>query len=722
MASLQPDQALVLETGQRPLGQWLQSLAARLELQFEKERDQLPLWFPVGLGSGIAAWFALPDAPTWTAFMLAAIACALAALAAGAGTRWGRALTIFAFAASIGCALIWVRADQVAAPVLAHPHMAEFAAAVETVQPLPAQEMTRLVVHPRDTALPPRIRINVAQDKWIGGITPGATVKLRAWLMPPAPMAVPGAYDFAQTAWFQGIGASGRALDLALQSPAGSQGWRARIMAWRQHLSDHIRSRIAGGAGGIAAAFATGDQGGISQEDADAMRASGLAHLLSVSGLHLSAVVGAVMFVTLRLFALSPALALRWPLLVIAAGAGAIAGIAYTLMTGAEVPTIRSCIAAVLVLLGIALGREALTLRLVATGALVVLLLWPESLAGPSFQLSFAAMTSIAALHEHPRIKALLSRRDEGMLQKVGRALLGLVLTGLAVEIALMPIALYHFHKSGLYGSVANIIAIPLTTFVIMPLEALALLFDTAGIGAPFWWLAGLALRLLLGLAHVTAAAPGAVATLPTMPVGAFALMSAGGLWLLLWRSRWRRWGMVPVAIGAIWALTTPAPDLIVTGDGRHLAVRMRTGSYAILRDRAGDYVRDLLSETSGSGDELALIDALPNARCNRDLCSADLVSDGRRWRLLATRSSLPVPWEELRRACASADIVVSDRWLPAACAPRWLKADRDLLRRTGGLAIRLGKNPSASSVADRVGAHPWAGTAVKRGSSTTTR
>ena len=102
----------------------------------------------------------------------------------------------------------------------------------------------------------------------------------------------------------------------------GNAGWRATIAAWRQRLSAHIRSRLEGGAGGIAAAFATGDQGGISEEDAEAMRASGLAHLLSVSGLHLTAVVGAVMLLTLRLLALSPTLALRWPLLVIAAGRG----------------------------------------------------------------------------------------------------------------------------------------------------------------------------------------------------------------------------------------------------------------------------------------------------------------------------------------------------------------------------------------------------------------
>src|SRR5438128_2228796 len=193
MASLHPEQAVVLEPGSSWLRQRLRGLIGRIELQFEKERDQLPLWLPVGLGLGIAAWFALPDARTWAACMLAAVACGLGVLAVGAGTRWGRALAIFAFAASIGSALIWVRAEQVAAPVLAHQQMAEFAAVVETVQPLPAQQMTRLVVRPQDNALPPRIRINVAQDKWIAGVAPGATVSLRAWLMPPAPMAVPGA-------------------------------------------------------------------------------------------------------------------------------------------------------------------------------------------------------------------------------------------------------------------------------------------------------------------------------------------------------------------------------------------------------------------------------------------------------------------------------------------------------------------------------------------------
>lgn len=686
------------------IGSGMTTLSARLESLADLERDQLPLWLPVGLGLGTAGWFALPDASAWTAFLLLAAALALAPQALAPGTRWGRAVTIFCLAAILGCASIWWKADRIAEPVLASPRVAEFDSRIESLQRLPARDLVRLVVKPSAASgLPPRLRVNVDSAKAPPGLGAGATVRLRGYLMPPAAAAVPGAYDFARAAWFQGIGGTGRVSVVKLVAPATYRGWRAWLAESRQRLADHIRTRLPGGAGGIAAALATGDQGGIPEADAEAMRRSGLAHLLSVSGLHLTAVVGAVMLLTLRLLALSPALALRFRLFLVAAAAAALAGIAYTLLTGAEVPTIRSCIASLLVLLGIALGREALTLRLVAVAALAVLLLWPESLPGASFQMSFAAIIAIVALHEHPRLRALLARREELWPMKLVRILLGLVLTGLAVEIALIPIALWHFHQAGLYGALANIVAIPLTTFVIMPIEALALLLDLAGLGAPFWWLAGAALDLLLSLAHSVAAAPGAVARLPALPTAAFALMVAGGLWLALWRTRWRRWGLVPVAAGAAAALAAPSPDLLVTGDGRHLALRTPSGELALLRGRAGDYVRDLMSQSAGLEGEAGELEALPSAECSADFCAAEL----RGRRLLASRSGRLVPIPELKKACADADIVVSDRRLPPACRPRWLKADRDFLARSGGLAISLGDRPQVVTVAsgDR---HPW--------------
>ena len=674
-----------------------------VERWLEGEREQLILWLPVALGAGIAAWFVLPGGAEWRWFLAACAALALLGLAFSGAGRAGRVLLVGALAMAAGCSLVWWRAESVAAPVLARPALVSVQARVERVEQLPARGLVRLRLAPEGRPdLPPRIRVNLAEKDVPAGLARGAVVRLRARLMPPPPPAVPGAYDFARVAWFDGIGATGRGFGpVEVVTPGGAAGADLRAS-----VSAHIQSRIEGSAGGIASALATGDRGAISEEDSEAMRRSGLAHLLSVSGLHVTAVTAAAMLVVLRLLALSPWLALRWRLPLVAAGAGAAAAIGYTLLTGAEVPTIRSCAAALLVLLALSLGREAITLRLVAAGALFVLLLWPEALAGPSFQLSFAAVTAIVALHENRTVRGWFERREEGRGRRFARACGSLLLTGIAVEFTLMPIALFHFHQAGVYGALANIVAIPLTTFVIMPLEALALLLDVAGLGAPFWWVAGQALGLLLWLAHAASSAPGAVAALPAMPGGAFALMVTGGLWLALWRSRARLAGAVPLAIGAVWALMTPPPDLLVTGDGRHLAIRVEGGGMALLRDRAGDYTRDMLGENSGD-DELALLAEQEGARCSEDICMIDVAAGARRWRVAATRSGYLVPWREMVALCASSDIVVSDRRLPAGCSPRWMKLDREALARTGGVAITFA-DARVRSVAGAAGRHPW--------------
>lgn len=289
------------------------------------------------------------------------------------------------------------------------------------------------------------------------------------------------------------------------------------------------------------------------------------------------------------------------------------------------------------------------------------------------------------------------------------RGIASLLLTGLAVELALIPLALYHFHKAGLYSVFANLIAIPWTTFVIMPLEALALFLDAAGLGAPVWALTGWSIELMLDLAHAVAGMKGAVAALPSMPMTAFAAMILGGLWLCLWATRIRLLGLLPIAAGAAAAIAAPAPDLLVTGDGRHLALLDDQGRPAILRDRSGDFVRSLLSENSGYDGQPLTLAEMPNARCSRDSCVADVRRGNRVWRVLATRSSQRIDWQPLTAACASADIVVSDRWLPRGCTPRWLKLDRKGLESTGGVAIYLGGGePRIESVAERVGQHPW--------------
>jgi competence protein ComEC len=679
-------------------------LGERIESFLEREREQLPLWFVAAFGAGIAAWLSLPGRTAWAGAGVVLLALALAGASLLSG-RIRKSLVLASLATLAGLSLIWLRAGWVAAPRIDRPQVAEVERRVERVEPRVAKGDVRLTLAPAAEG-EPRLRVSMPAADVPNGLAAGALVRLRARIQPPPPMALPGTHDFARDLWFRGIGGVGRAIGPVTLVEAGRP---PPLDGLRNRLGEHIRQRLDGGEGAIATALATGDQGAIGEEDAEAMRRSGLAHLLSVSGLHIAAVVGATMLLTLRLLALSPALAVRFNLVLVAAGAGALAGVAYTLLTGMQVPTVRSCIAALLVLGGIALGREAISLRLVAVGALLVLMFRPEALAGASFQLSFAAVTAIILLHRWNPVARFLAHREEPWWGRFGRNLIGLLLTGLAVEFALMPFALYHFHKAGLYGVAANLVAIPLTTFIIMPLEAAALALDSVGLGGPLWVATGKSIGALLSIAHRVGSAEGAVATLPSMPVWAFALTVAGLLWIALWRGKVRRLGFVPVAIGTIAAWSSPVPDMLITDGGRHLALLREDGLPVLLRSRSGDFMRDLMTEAAAYDGEPGALEEQRFARCSRDACIADIVRSGRSWRLLAIRSKDRIDWTRLTQACADADIVVAERRLPRGCTPRWLKLDRAALERTGGVSVLLGDRPRIETVAERVAGHPWA-------------
>jgi competence protein ComEC len=339
---------------------------------------------------------------------------------------------------------------------------------------------------------------------------------------------------------------------------------------------------------------------------------------------------------------------------------------------------------------------------------LIILILWPQSLIGPSFQLSFAAITGIVAFHDGGWARRFFAAQEDGRLKKMARQIGALLMTGLVVEIALAPIALFHFHKSGVYGALANLIAIPLTTFVIMPMEALALLFDTLGLGAPFWWATGKAIGALIALAHFVAETPGAVTRIPTMPTKSFAAFVAGGLWLCLWRARVRLLGAVPCAAALATLPFLAPPDLLITNDGRHLALRGDDGSYAILRERSGDFIRDVLAEQGAVEEIDALIENRRDADCTADLCTVTIRSEGRSWIIGATRSAHLVEWPTMIDLCSRVDIMVSDRRLPKGCTPKWLKLDRPTLAKSGGVAIRFSPKPVVVAEPPFASDHPW--------------
>lgn len=690
----------------------LSSALARFESFLAGQGFERAPWVAVGFGAGIAVWFQLDGPWQWLALLAAGAGTGLAALALlpvnGRFPFIRQALTVMALVLAAGCATVWTKSSLVGAEPVARPFAGVLSGKIISREEQPAQQRARIVLATREpeTGRAIRVRLNLPLALDQPGAREGALISVKARLVPPAPPLLPGSYNFARAAWFEGLAATGSVLgDLRIERPATGG---AGLSQLSKALSVHVRSRLSGSAGGIAAAFASGDRGGIAAADEEAMRDAGLTHLLSISGLHVSAVVAAAYVLAIRLLALWPWLALRVRLPMLAAGAAASAGIGYTLLTGAEVPTVRSCVGAVLVLLAVALGREALSLRMVAVAAIFVMLLWPEAVVGPSFQMSFAAVISIVALHGATPIRAFLAPRDDGWWGRAARQIAMLLLTGIVIELALMPIGMFHFHRAGVYGAFANVVAIPLTTFVTMPLIALALLLDAVGAGAPAWWLAGQSLDALLALAHWTAAQPGAVTQLPAMGDWRFALYLAGALWVALWRGNVRLWGLIPAGLAAVSLFFLRAPDVLVSGDGRHVGVTGEVGAdLLVLREGRSSFARDTLQEIAGMSGEVRPLAEWPGAQCSADYCVLVLKRGGRDWRLLISRGRDAVAERELAAACERAEIVIADRWLPWTCRPLVLKADRALLERSGGLALDLG-NGTIRTVADGEGRHGW--------------
>lgn len=694
-----------------PIRAALSSTGDRFEKFLERSAFDCGPWLAVAMASGIATWFLLNTKAQWIGFATALGLLIILSISVWRG-RVERAALLLAVVSLggmtlVGFGAVWARSAMVGQPAIERPMIEWFDGRVIERIEQQAEDRTRLVlaVTDRDTGLPHKIRVNLPRAKDSVEFREGAVLRLRARLMPPAGPMLPGSYDFARSAWFDGLAASGSVIgDVELVRPPAAA---SDVPGMQRRLSAHVRTQVPGSAGHIAAAFASGDRGSIGEADEVAMRDAGLTHLLSISGLHVSAVIGAAYFIALKMMALFPPIALRFRVPLMAAALAALAGIAYTVLTGAQVPTVRSCIAALLVLVALALGREPLSLRMIAVAAIAVMIAWPEAVIGPSFQMSFAAVIAIVSLHSSEPVRRFLAPREEKWLVWFARRVVMLFTTGLVIEIALTPIVLYHFHRSGVYGAFANVVAIPLVTFVSMPAIAAALLLDLIGLGRPLWWLVGTSLDLLLWIAHHTANIPGAVRLVPQLALPAVLVFAFGALWIALWNGRARLFGIAPVSAAIVMFVFTASPDVMISRDGRHVGIAREGERLLVLRDTQSGYTRDNFLELSGLEGEPLPFEQWDKARCSADFCVVTIEREARTWQILVARSRNLVGERELSAACANVDIVIADRRLPRSCRPRWLKADRRMLEQAGGLSINL-SNQTVERVADSQGDHGW--------------
>ena len=565
------------------------------------QRGALFPWVPVLFAGGIGCYFALtwePGRGVW-----AGVGAALAVLLALGWWRadaWRLVITGLILALA-GFSVAGLRAHSVAETVLGYRYYGPVEGRIVAIDRSASDAVRLTLDRVRLKGLPPartpaRVRIALHGVQGYLAPEPGLAVIATAHLSPPGGAVEPGGFDFRRQAWFQRLGAVGytRVPVLAYAPHEGREASLA-VYRLRMRISAAVQEALPAPVGGFAAAITTGDRSGIDRAVLEALRASNLAHLLAISGLHMGLLTGFV-FAALRLgLAAVPGAALHWPIRKIAAGAALAAGSAYLALSGGNVATERAFVMVAVMFAAILVDRRAVTLRSVAVAAMIVLTLRPEALYGPGFQMSFAATTALVAAYGGLRGHQWSPSRWPFWLRLVG----GVALSSFVAGMATAPISAAHFNQVPHYGLVANIVSVPLMGAVIIPGAVLAALLAPLGLS----WL-GLKLMewpilWILSVARTVAEWPGSVSAVIAPGQAVLPLMALGALWAVVVRGRGRMLG-VPVILLAL-ALWTRAerPLALVSQSGGLIGVMTPQGR-ALSKPRGDGFAAESWLENDG--------------------------------------------------------------------------------------------------------------------------
>ena len=689
--------------------------SAHIRRALDGNRQRFFLWSPVALGSGIAVYFSLASEPELWLAVVPLLAAMIVQRLVPRGTL-AAALAAAVVLAAAGFALAKARVEFVRAPVIEKTmRNVSLTGKVLRVEPRPPRGAritiaTETVGALGDDKRPRTVRIRVLSNGVV--VQPGDRIALTTTLAPPARPAIPGGFDFARTAWFDGLGAVGYAFGKPVVEPRGppqtyQEAWTRGVAETRQAITARIHAVLPGETGAIAAALITGERGGITEATSDAYRGSGLFHILSISGLHMVIMAGAVFFSVRLILAAIPAVALRYPIKKWAAVAGMLAALGYLAISGGAFATVRAAVMIVVIFGAVLLDRPALALRNVALSAFVILLLYPESLFDAGFQMSFAAVTGLVATYEEVRRR--MGRRDEPHpVLKVLMFFGGIVFSTLIASVAVAPFAAYHFHQSQQYAVLANLVAIPICNIVVMPLALAALVFMPFGLEAIALVPMSYGIDAMSWCAAFVAKLPGAVGHIPAIPLAAFVLMVLGGLWIALWQTRIRIAGAIFVLAGLALAPFMPRADVLIARNGELIALRGSDGRLSALPARQSKYEVERWLEHDGDARPAADVQKGAAFRCDGVGCIADVKG---------ARVAVAKHPAAIADDCDAARIVVLHEPRPDFCAARGVVVDFFDVWREGTHAIYIDADPNYAAAPPRVrvdtvaahrGDRPW--------------
>ena len=582
--------------------------------QFAGEQNRWFLWMPVLFGLGIAFYFQLPQELSiwWTLGMLETL-IVLAIL-------FRHHIRILIFLMIVGIIALGFSNIQLQATYLNKPKEIKspeltYISGMITKIDYNYRGMQRFLL--KDTSNFEENRnfgtVKVSTRMKKSDFKVGQCVEMAANLMPAGKPVIVRGYQFDRKAYFEEIDANGFAMSSVYEidcptQPSFTEKFNFYIDELRAKIINHIRSILPSDEASIAAAIVAGEQGVISRKVIQNYRDSGLAHFLSISGLHMTMIAG-LMFFFVRLFmAFIPPLALRYDSKKPAAIMAILISIFYLFISGAQVPAQRAFIMNLIVVLGIFIGRKAISMRTISWAAMFILFFSPQALIGASFQMSFGAVVALIAFYEKyagALQRFLRGNPDSGKIVKFFRYiwayLIGILVADFIASLATTPFAVYHFNKIALYTSLTNLLAGPIIGLIVMPFVLLALILMPFGLDVIPLKLVGWGIGLINDITAYVAALPNSGYQVLSMPTWGFALIILGGLWLCLWNMPWRKWGFVVILIGVLSIFTVKTPDVMVDNEASLLAVKDEQGDLVILPARGNNFTKQMWLEKTAN-------------------------------------------------------------------------------------------------------------------------